>query len=151
MKFGRQTPQQLRFTLQNPLAQTMSQNVNQSGKPGIGASMYAYNQPVVYKRNSTSNKNSNNKLRIQSRPISVKVKGEKIPMQQTNPKANLDDQGDNKQSGTKIKINLNKYGRGIEKGVQRGMHIDDQSMKTNGYQNFRKRPVSNGARINDHI
>lgn len=93
----------MKFSIQNPL--------NGSHKNKGHTNLYAYNQPM-YKRNSMSSKN-NKKMRIKSRPASVKVRGEKILVSNKDKRADKRSNDSRKQNFLKITGGSKGYGKGI--------------------------------------
>ncbi len=125
-----------------------AQNQIQLLKPN--ANLYVYNQPVNPQRNQIATSSNNKKMRIKSRPASVKVRGEKVALVGSKNEGG-DQPKETKQSYLKVTGTSQMYGKEERGGggVYRGIQIDDQTMKTSGYQtmNSKARPSSNGGRI----
>lgn len=74
-----------------------------------------------------SRKRNDKRMRIKSRPSSVKVRGEKISLKPNKKK----------REGTNSSNKRNKFG-----SLKRNLIVDDQSSRTHGYKEYRKRPAS---------
>lgn len=78
-----------------------------------------------------SRKRNEKRMRIKSRPSSVKVRGEKISLKPSKKKRDA----------------MNTSGKQSKFGsLKRNLIVDDQTSRTHGYKEYRKRPASKNRR-----